>query len=385
MATKRDYYDVLGVARSATEDEIRRAFRKLAFEYHPDRNHSADAADRFKEISEAYEVLQDDQKRQMYDRMGHAGVDPSFNGGFAGGFSGFGFEDIFDTFFGRTAGASRRPRAQRGADLRLDVEIAFEEAIFGTKQDLEVPKYETCSTCGGNGQEPGTQPERCTRCDGTGEIRRAHQSIFGQFVNVSICDRCGGEGQVIKTPCNTCKGNGRVSTTKRIELTIPAGIDDGTQIRLTGEGDPPDVRHGGRVPGDLYVTVHAPSQHVVEWEGYKLVLRRQSHDLVLDVPVNIADAALGASFTIPSLDGDVDLNVQAGTQYGKVFRVKGKGVPYLRENRRGDLQVRVHVMTPTDLTKEQKELLKKLAATFKKTNNQNAKSLFDKVKEAFGV
>jgi len=384
MATKRDYYEVLGVARGASEDEIRRAFRKLAFEYHPDRNASDDAADRFKEISEAYEVLQDGQKRQMYDRLGHAGVDPSFNGGFAGGFSGFGFEDIFDSFFGRSTGG-RRPRAQRGADLRLDVEISFEEAVFGTKQDLEVPKYESCNVCDGKGLEPGTQPERCTRCDGTGEIRRSHQSIFGQFVNVSVCDRCGGDGQVIKTPCTTCRGNGRVQVNKRIELTIPAGIDDGTQIRLTGEGDPPDVRHGGRVPGDLYVSVRAPTQQVVEWEGYKLVIRRQSHDLVLDVPVNVADAALGASFTIPSLDGEVDFSVPSGTQYGKVFRVKGKGVPYLRENRRGDLQVRVHVMTPTDLTKEQKELLKKLSSTFKTTNNANAKSLFDKVKEAFGV
>src|SRR5581483_174886 len=276
MATsKRDYYEVLGVHRGATEDEIRRAFRKLAFEYHPDRNPSADAADRFKEISEAYEVLQDGQKRESYDRFGHAGVDSSFGGGFAGGFSGFGFEDIFDTFFGRST-AGRRPRAQRGADLRLDVDVTFDEAIFGVKKDVEIPKLQTCDTCSGSGLEPGTQPERCTRCDGTGEIRRSHQSIFGQFVNVSVCDRCGGEGQVIRTPCGVCKGNGRVQVTKHIELSIPAGIDDGTQIRLTGEGDPPDRRAGGRVPGDLYVSVHAPSQHVVEWEGYKLVLRRQN-------------------------------------------------------------------------------------------------------------
>ena len=385
MATsKRDYYEVLGVARGATEDEIRRAFRKLAFEYHPDRNSNADAPDRFKEISEAYEVLQDGQKRQTYDRLGHAGVDSSFAGGFGGGFNGFGFEDIFDTFFGRTA-AGRRPRAQRGSDLRTDVEVTFQEAIFGVKKDLEIPKFESCGSCNGSGLEPGTEPERCSRCDGTGELRRSHQSIFGQFVNVSVCDRCGGDGQVIKTPCTTCKGGGRVEVTKRIELAIPAGIDDGTQIRLTGEGDPPDVRHGGRVPGDLYVSVHAPSQQTIEWEGYQLVVRRQSHDLVLDVPVNVADAALGAKFNLPSLDGEVELSVPSGTQYGRVFRVKGKGVPYLRENRRGDLQVRVHVMTPTDLTKDQKELLKKLSATFTKTNNANAKSLFDKVKEAFGV
>ncbi|HZT08442.1 MAG TPA: molecular chaperone DnaJ [Chloroflexota bacterium] len=382
--SKRDYYEVLGVPRSASEDDIRRAFRKLAFEYHPDRNSSSDAADRFKEISEAYEVLQDSQKRQSYDRFGHAGVDSSFNGGFAGGFADFGFEDIFDTFFGRSS-AGRRPRAQRGADLRTDVSISFEDAVFGTKRDLEIQKLETCSACAGSGLEAGTKPERCARCDGTGEVRRSHQSIFGQFVNVSVCDRCGGEGQVIKTPCSACRGSGRVEVAKHIELTIPAGIDDGTQIRLTGEGEPPDRRRGGRVPGDLYVTVHAPSQQSLEWEGYTLVLRRQNHDLVLDIPVNVADATLGASYTLPGLDGPVEINVPAGTQYGKVFRIKGKGVPHLRENRRGDLQVRVHVMVPTDLTREQKDLFKKLGETFHKTNNANAKSLFDKVKEAFGV
>jgi molecular chaperone DnaJ len=383
-ASKRDYYDVLGVPRTAGEDEIRRAFRQLAFEYHPDRNKNPDAADRFKEVNEAYEVLQNAEKRAAYDRFGHAATDPSFNGGFSG-FSGFGFEDIFDTFFGRTTTAGRRPRAQRGADLRTDIDVEFEEAIFGVKKEIEVPKHELCGTCGGAGLEPGTQPETCTRCGGSGELRRAHQSIFGQFVNVSICDQCHGEGRVIRTPCSTCHGSGQIPVTKRLEVNIPAGIEDSTQIRLTGEGEPPDRARGGRVPGDLYVVVHAPAQKRIPWEGYDLLMRRQGHDLVLDVPVNVAQAALGDHLTIPTLDGEAKVDVPSGTQYGKVFRVKGKGVPHLRENRRGDLQVRVHVMVPNELTREQKDLFRKLDASFRKTENAQAKSIFEKVKEAFGV
>lgn len=385
MATgKRDYYEVLGIPRTATGEDIRRAFRKLALDYHPDRNHKPDAAERFKEINEAYEVLRDADKRQSYDRFGHAGIDPSVNGGF-GGFSGFGFEDIFDSFFGRSTAAGRRPRAQRGADLRTEIAISFEEAVFGAKKEIEIPRHDTCRVCGGSGLEPGTQIEQCARCRGTGEIRRSHQSIFGQFVNVSICDHCGGGGRVIKTPCGVCHGHGRVQVLRRIELTIPAGIENGSQIRLSGEGEPPDGTRGSRVPGDLYVTVHAPSHHVVEWEGYNLVIRRQGHDLVLDVPINVAEASLGGEIAIPTLDGPMQVNMPGGTQYGKVFRFKGKGVPHLRENRRGDLQVRVHVMIPTSLTREQIELFKKLDASFKNTHNADAKSLFDKVKEALGV
>jgi molecular chaperone DnaJ len=380
MATKRDYYEVLGISLGATEEEIRRAFRKLAFECHPDRNNSPDAAERFKEINEAYEILRDSEKRQTYDRFGHAGL----NGAANGGFGGFGFEDIFDTFFGRSA-AGRRPRSQRGVDLRVDIDLTFEEAVFGVKRELEIPKHDPCATCSGSGLEPGTQPERCTRCNGSGEIRRSHQSIFGQFVNVSICDQCAGEGRMIKTPCKHCNGRGQVQVTKHIEVAIPAGIDDGTQVRLTGEGEPPDGPAGGRVPGDLYVRMSVPPHTTIEWEGYSLLMRRQSHDLVLDVPINVAEAALGDELTLPTLDGDVELSIPSGTQHGRVFRVKGRGVPHLRENRRGDLQVRVHVMVPSDLSGEQKELFRKLAGTFKNTNNANAKSLFDKVKEAFGV
>lgn len=385
MATsKRDYYEVLGVQRTASDEEVRRAFRGLAFEYHPDRNKNADAADRFKEINEAYEVLQNADKRAAYDRYGHQANDPSFNGGFSG-FNGFGFEDIFDTFFGRTTNAGRRPRAQRGVDLRTDIEIEFEEAVFGVKKEIEVAKHDLCGTCNGAGMEPGTQPEVCSRCSGTGELRRAHQSIFGQFVNVSVCDQCHGEGRVIRTPCGTCHGSGQVPVTKRLDVDIPGGIDDGTQIRLTGQGEPPDRARGGRVPGDLYVVIHAPSQKRIPWEGYDLLMRRQTNDLVVDIPLNVSQAALGDELKIPTLDGTSDVKIPAGTQYGKVFRIKGKGVPHLRENRRGDLQVRVHVMVPSELTKEQKELFRKLNASFRKTENAQAKSIFEKVKEAFGV
>ncbi len=385
MATqKRDYYEVLGVNREATQDEIRRAFRRLAFEYHPDRNKQPDAAERFKEINEAYEVLQDEDKRRNYDRFGHAAVNGGgFDGGF-GGFAGFGFEDIFDTFFGRST-SGRRPRSQRGADLRVDIDVTFEESIFGTEKEIEIPKHESCGTCNGSGLEPGTRPETCTTCGGSGELRRAHQSIFGQFVNVSICGTCGGEGRVIRTPCRACRGTGQVQVNRRLKVKIPAGIENGTQIRLTGEGEPPDQTRGGRVPGDLYVAINAPNQTTVRWDEYNLLMRRQGHDLVLDVPLNVAQAALGEELEIPTLDGPAELKIPAGTQYGKVFRIKGRGVPHLRENRRGDLQVRVHVMVPTELSKEQRELFKKLEATFTRTQNADAKSIFDKIKEAFGV
>jgi molecular chaperone DnaJ len=384
MATqKRDYYEVLGVAREATQDEIRRAFRKLAFEYHPDRNKAPDAADRFKEINEAYEVLQDEDKRRNYDQFGHAGLGAGFDSGF-GGFAGFGFEDIFDTFFGRT-GTGRRPRSQRGTDLRVDVDLTFEQSVFGTEKEIEIPKHEPCGTCSGSGLEPGTRPETCTSCGGSGELRRAHQSIFGQFVNVSVCGQCAGEGRIIKTPCKNCRGTGQVQVTRHIQVKIPAGIENGTQIRLTGEGEPPDQTRGGRVPGDLYVAINAPGQTTVKWDEYNLLMRRQGHDLVLDVPLNVAQAALGEEIAVPTLDGPADLKIPSGTQYGKVFRVKGKGVPHLRENRRGDLQVRVHVMVPTELSKEQRELFKKLEASFSKNQNSDAKGIFEKIKEAFGV
>lgn len=370
--TRRDYYEVLGVDRSATTEEIRKAYRKLAFELHPDRNPSPDAAERFKEVKEAYEVLSDAEKRAVYDRYGHVDGSGTPPGGFPG-FGGFGFEDIFETFFGATS-TGRRQRIQRGADLRVDIRISFEEAVFGVEKEIAIEKHVECARCGGRGLEPGTEPVRCTRCNGTGEIRRAHQSVFGQFVNVSLCDRCQGEGQVISDPCRECRGQGRVRATRTLRVTIPAGVDDGTQIRLSGEGEP--APRGG-VPGNLYVVVHV--------EPHRF-LRRQGDDLLLELPINVAQAALGDDVEIPTLDGPRSVHIPAGTQDGRVIRLRGLGVPHLREPGRGDLLVRLRVMVPTELTKEQRELFKKLAATFEKGNTpRDNKGFFEKVKDAFGV
>ena len=374
-STKRDYYDVLGVSRSAPEDEIRRAFRKLALEHHPDRNSAPEAAERFKEINEAHEVLRDPEKRRAYDRFGHAGTDAAGGAGFEG-FGGFGFEDLFDSFFGRSAGGSRRPRAHRGSDLQTEIILAFEESVFGVSKTLDVDKHETCETCRGSGNEPGSEPVLCQRCGGTGELRRSHQSIFGQFVNVSVCEQCGGEGRVIQSPCPSCRGRGYTEVEKQIEVAIPGGIEDGTRIRLTGQGDPPDHRQGGGIPGDLYVSIRVRPHDF---------FRRSGSDLLLDYPIRITQAALGDEIDIPTLDGPTKIKIQPGTQSGKVIRVKGAGVPGLRDSKRGDLQVRLIVEVPRSLTAEQKDLLQKLDATLRDDEQGESKSILDRVRDALGV
>lgn len=372
--TRRDYYEVLGVPRNAPVEEIRRAYRKLALEYHPDRNPNGDAAERFKEIKEAYETLSDPEKRAAYDRFGHAGPDGVF-GGFTG-FTGTGFEDIFDAFFRTAAGVGRRQRVERGADLRADLTLTFEEAVFGTEKEITFPKHETCSRCEGRGMEPGSKPVSCPRCGGTGELRRAHQSIFGQFVNVSICDRCQGEGQIIADPCTECRGAGVVRVQKTLQLTIPAGIDDGQQIRLDGQGEA--ARRGG-LPGNLYVVVH------VQPHPY---FRRQGNDILLDLPINVAQAALGVELEIPTVDGETTLKVPPGTQHGKTIRLRGKGVPHLRGDGRGDMQVRVRVVVPTSLSDEQRKLFRRLAETFEQDGSEfgreHGKGFFEKLRDAFG-
>lgn len=373
--TKRDYYEVLSVERTAGADDIRRAYRKLAMEHHPDRNQEPNAADRFKEVKEAYEVLSDPEKRAQYDRFGHVSNDGGL-GGFGGfGGNGFGIEDIFESFFGAAAGAGRRQRTQRGADLRIDVQLSFEESVFGIEKDITVTKQETCGRCGGNGVQPGSTPIPCAKCAGTGELRRAHQSILGQFVNVSICDRCRGEGTLVSDPCTDCKGQGHVRGTRTLRVGVPAGVSDGTQIRLTGEGEPGP--RGGQ-PGHLYVVLHVQAHRY---------FRRQNNDLLLELPINVAQAALGAEVQIPLLEGDnVPLSIPAGAQSGRVIKVRGKGVPYMQDTGRGDLQVRIRVTTPTDLNREQRELFRKLAATFgDETAPQENKGFFEKVKDAFGV
>jgi molecular chaperone DnaJ len=353
MSSKRDYYEVLEVGRGASEDEIKRAYRRLARQYHPDVNRDPDAEERFKEINEAYQVLGDSQMRARYDRLGHAGL----RGAGAPDFASYGgFGDIFDELFrgfgmGDFGRSRARARPQRGVDLRYDLDLTFEEAVFGCEKEIEVPRSEVCPRCKGSGAEPGTQPIRCPECNGTGEARRVQQSILGSFVSVTTCPRCHGEGEVVTAPCRECNGHKRVQTVRTLSVQIPSGVDGGMQIRLSGEGEP---GANGGPPGNLYVVVHvAPHPQ----------FRRQDHDLVMELGLNVAQAALGDEVTIPTLDGDEKIVIPAGTQTGTVFRVRGKGVPHLRGNGRGDLLAVTHIVIPTELTEEQVELFEQLAET----------------------
>jgi molecular chaperone DnaJ len=370
MATDRDYYEILGVSPKASTEEVKRAFRKMAMQYHPDRNKSPDAEERFKAVSEAYEVLSDPEKRAVYDRFGVAGVQSPFARPFEGfGFGGFG--DIFDAFFGGTTARRRSP--QRGADLRYNLKLSFEEAVFGCEKEVEIVRTELCSRCNGVRAEPGSEPEKCSNCGGSGEVRRVQQSIFGQFVNVATCDRCGGEGRVVPKPCRNCRGSGRERQKKKIEVRIPAGVDGGSQIRISGEGD---VGSHGGPRGNLYL--------VLSVRPHKL-FKRDDHDLVYNLDINFAQAALGDKVEIPTLDGPYELSIPAGTQTGEVFGLRGHGVPHLRGSGRGDLLVLVRVVTPEGLTPEQKELLKELASSMGTTvTPQNGKGFFDKIKDALG-
>lgn len=374
MATgQRDYYEVLGVPRSADAQELKKAYRKLAMEYHPDRNPSEDAAAKFKEINQAYEVLSDDQKRQMYDRFGHAGVDGNQGSGFDG-FQGFegGFGDIFDAFFGGgQRGARRRRGPARGADLRFNLRLSFEEAVFGVEKEIEFQRQERCERCSGKGAEPGTELATCPDCNGAGEIRRSQQSIFGQFVNVAPCGRCSGEGRIVPNPCEDCRGTGRLRAPRKIAVKVPAGVGDGSQIRLAGEGE---AGARGGEPGNLYVVLQ-----VAEHERFERV---EDH-IVLELPVNVAQAALGAELSIPTLDGDMTFEVPAGTQSGEDFVIRGKGVPHLRGAGRGDMVVRVTVVVPESLNDEQRDLLEKLAETMgTPTLPRRNKGFFERIRDA---
>ncbi|NOZ06500.1 MAG: molecular chaperone DnaJ [Chloroflexi bacterium] len=369
--SKRDYYEVLGVDRSAGDDDIRRSYRRLARQYHPDVNKSADAETRFKEVNEAYEVLSDHKKRTAYDQFGHVGPQAGFGQGFTG-FGGFG--DIFEDLFGfgaRTQQAARRGPL-RGADLRYNLTISFEEAIFGCTKELEIPRLETCPACGGEGAEPGTTPVRCPQCNGAGEVRQSRQSIFGSIITSSTCPRCRGEGEVTPSPCRECGGQKRTQVTKTILVDIPAGVDDGTQIRLAGEGE---AGINGGPAGNLYVVLSVTPHDF---------LHRRDNDVLLDLEINMVQAALGDEVEVPTLDGTEKLRIPAGTQTGRSFRMRGKGVPHLRRKGRGDLVVTVFVRTPTDLTKEQTTLLQDLARTLgKEVVPTHEKGLFDRLREAF--
>lgn len=381
--SKRDYYEVLGVAKSASKDEIKKSYRQMARKYHPDVSQEPDAEAKFKEVNEAYEILSDDQKRSMYDRFGHAGVGNAGSGfGGAGGFDFSGFRDPFEIFeevfggfggFGRSSGQqARRPR--RGADLRYELILEFEEAVFGAEKEIEVPRQETCPTCNGSKAEPGTQPIRCPECNGTGEVRRQ----TGFFINISTCPRCRGAGEIITSPCRECSGRGSVVKTRHLSVKIPGGVDNGTQIRLSGEGE---AGVYGGPPGNLYVVIK------VKPHAY---FRRQDDTVHLELAINITQAALGDEVEVPTLDGNELMTIPAGTQTGDSIRLRGKGVPRLRRDgstsARGDQVVTIQVRTPTNLTKEQRKMLLELGRTLdREVVPQREKSFFDRLRDAFGV
>ena len=351
--TERDLYEVLGVERGSSDADIKRAFRKLAQQWHPDVNAEAEAQERFKEINDAYQILSDPERRQRYDTFGRAGVDGAA-GGAGAGFEGFGgFGDIFDAFFGGAAaagGSARRGRPQPGADLRYDLRLTFEEAVKGTDKEVEFRVLQRCETCSGSGAKEGTEAVTCPQCQGRGEVRSVRQTMLGQMVNVSACPRCHGDGKVVETPCATCKGDGRTERKRSLRVTIPAGIDEGHQIRLTNEGE---VGPRGGPSGSLYVAVHVTPHPT---------LKRDGTELYHEATISIAQAALGTKISVPTVDGDEEVEIKAGTQPETEIRLRGKGVPHLRRTgARGDLHVLIDVRVPTKLSKKQRELLEAYA------------------------
>lgn len=373
--SKRDYYEVLGVSRDASQEEIKKAYRKLARKYHPDVNKEPDAEEKFKEVKEAYEVLSDEQKRANYDRFGHADPGQTFGGGGFGGFGDAadfgGFGDIFDMFFG--GGTTRRnPNApKRGADLQYTLQVEFKEAVFGTETDLRIPRTETCDHCRGTGAKPGTKPETCSVCHGTGQQEFVQNTAFGRIVNRRTCSACGGQGKMIRERCANCHGTGRVKKTRTIHVRIPAGVDDGAQLRVAGEGEA--GLHGGP-PGDLYVIIRVKPHEFFEREG---------DDIYCEVPLTFTQAALGDEIEVPTLTERVKLRIPPGTQTGTYFRLKGKGVPHLRGGGQGDQHVKVTVVTPTNLTEEQKELLREFARLSGEQTHEKQQTIFDRMKKAF--
>jgi molecular chaperone DnaJ len=371
VAVKRDYYEVLGVGRQASAEELKRAFRKIAMDSHPDRNpDDAVAAARFKEASEAYAVLSDPGRRRSYDLFGHAASD--MGGGPAVDFSDMPFADLFETFFGGGFGGRARRPSNRGDDLRYDMTIAFEEAFTGVEKSIEVPRLMTCERCTGSGAEPGTGVDTCRTCGGAGQIRRAQQSIFGSVVTASTCPTCQGAGRVLRHPCVECRGHGRVQRTRRLAVRIPAGVDTGSQIRLSGEGEA-GVRGGE--PGDLYVVLRVKAHPQLE---------RRDHDVIYRLHVNIVQAALGDQIEVPTLEGPVEIAVPPGTQYGQTFRLAGRGMPDVRGGRRGDQYVLVQIVVPKDLSAEQKALLRKVGGLTGKPE-KISKGFFEKLRDAISL
>ena len=373
MTNKRDYYEVLGVTQSAGADDIKIAFRNLARKYHPDVNKEPDAEEKFKEINEAYSVLSDPEKRSSYDRYGFQGVNT--NG--MPDYSTMDLSDLFDLFglgnFGGFGGTSRRSRnaPRRGADLTTRLKLTFEEAVFGAEKEVEITRNEKCSACSGTGAEPGSKPVTCQTCKGSGEVRQVQQTFLGQMVQVVTCPTCGGRGEMIERPCQTCRGTGLERKTTRKKVNIPAGIDNGNQVRMIGEGQP---GANGGPNGNFYIEIEvAPHKF----------FRRNGNDILLDIDINMAQAALGDEINIPTLDGDVKLRIPSGTQPGRVFRLKDKGVPILHRTERGNQMVTVNVQIPTSLSDEQEELLKSLGKTMGTDIKIQERSFFEKLKDAF--
>lgn len=370
--SKKDYYEVLGVSRDASDRDIKKAFRRMAMKYHPDRNPDDKAAEaNFKEVNEAYEILSDSQKKAAYDQYGHAGIDPSMRGG-GGGFEG-NFSDIFGDVFGDIFGGGRggRSSVQRGADLRYNMELTLEEAVRGIEKNIKVPTLVSCTTCGGSGAKAGTSAKTCTTCGGQGQVRMQQ----GFFSVQQTCPNCRGEGKIIADPCRSCNGHGRMEKTKTLSVKIPAGVDNGDRVRLTGEGEAGS--HGGPA-GDLYVQVHVKNHPIFEREGKQLFC---------EVPISFVDAALGGELEVPTLDGRVKLKVPAETQTGKMFRLRGKGVAPIRGGSTGDLLVKVVVETPVKLSTRQKELLREFQGEVEEhgshRHSPKKQTFFDSVKQFF--
>ncbi len=376
MANKRDYYEVLGLAKAASQEEVKKAYRKLAIKYHPDKNqNNKEAEEKFKEATEAYEVLGDSQKRTQYDQFGHEGLS-GLGGGFGGGFGGFedifeGFEDLFEGFFGGGRGRRRQSsqsRRRRGADLRYDLEIHFEDAVYGTETKIEIPREEKCDTCGGSGAKPGTKAETCSTCGGSGQISRSQ----GFFSFSSTCHNCQGSGVVIKSPCSNCHGKGTVKRRRTIQIKIPAGVETGTRIKITGEGEGGTA---GGESGDLYVVIYV-KQH----EFFK----RDGNNLYCEIPIGVVQSTLGTEILVPTLNSKtIKLKIPPETQTNSIFRLRGGGVPFLHGYGEGDLHVKVTVETPTNLSNKEKELLKEFARLRGEDINPRPKSLYEKIKKSF--
>ena len=383
MPEKKDYYEVLGVPKDSSEKDLKGAYRKLAMKYHPDRSEEPDAEEKFKELSEAYAVLSDPEKRQKYDQFGHAGINSQYSQedlfrgvnfedllrgfGFGGGGGRGGGESIFDMFFGG-GGRSRGPA--RGRDLRYDIQITLEQAATGLESTIEVPRTENCSTCRGSGAKPGTSPTVCSNCHGSGQITRAQNTPFGQMVTSSACPKCGGRGQIIVNPCGDCGGTGRVRKSRKINIKIPPGVEDGQHLKLRGQGD---AGAQGAESGDLYVIINVMPHPKFQ---------RVDSDLLLESSISFTQAALGAELEVPTLSGRAKIKVPAGTQTGTIFRLRGKGMPRLQGIGAGDLHVKVKIKTPTTLTERQKQLLEALAAESgekKKKQTEKEKSIIDKI------